>query len=81
MTGKSSGGSSDSPLPDAAKHTQKAPHLTGQKRARETLCVFGGEMAGRVVSARGAIDCERRQGAETADEFRVARTQNTQQYQ
>ena len=72
MTGKHSARSSDSPPPDPAKTTRYAAHLTGRKRARETIRVFGARLSGTVVSVSREIDSERRQGAVFAEKFRTA---------
>ena len=52
MTGMHSAKSSDSP-PNPAKFTRYAAHLTGRKRARETVRVFGARSSGTVVSVSG----------------------------
>ena len=55
MTGTHSAKSSDSPPPNPAKFTRYAAHLTGRKRARETIRVFGARLSGTVVSvSRGS---------------------------
>src|ERR1700730_14218675 len=50
MTGRSSGGSSDLRLPDAAPIQHNARHVTGRKRPRETRRAFGRGSRGFFVS-------------------------------
>jgi len=78
MTGMHSAKSSDSPPPNPAKFTRYAAHLTGRKRARETICVFGARLSGTGVSVSPEIESGRRKGAVFAEEFRTATTRNKQ---
>ena len=67
MTGVRSAKSSDFPLPNSAKFTRYAAHLTGRKRARETMRVFGARLSEAVVSVSRELDGERCQGAVFAE--------------
>ena len=69
MTGVRSAKSSDFPPLNSAKFTRYAAHLTGRKRARETMRVFGARLSEAVVSVSRELNPERRQGAVFAEEF------------
>ena len=69
MSGTHSARSSVSALPNPAKLTRYAAHLTGRKRTRETVRVFGPRSAETVVSVSRELESGRRKGSEFAEEF------------